>query len=944
MKSASILIFLAFATLNTNNAQLSFTQEVDKIDDLEVSSGAPMAVADMNGDGLDDIVSLDDTRKLFISFQNQDGTFNVVEYATFGNSNWGMTVGDVDNDGKYEIFTGGPSNHVILIKFSENGVNTTSYLNGPDIFVQAVSFFDIDNDGFLDAIACHDTGPNAVYMNDGTGQLSFESDIGIFTKFFGQESNSGNYGNVWSDVNGDGLMDYYIAKCRQLVTDTLDVRRINQLWLNNGDGSFTESADEFGLAIGYQSWTTEFQDIDNDGDMDCFITNHDAPSQLLENIDNSTFVDITTSSGIFIEGLPIQSTMKDFDNDGFVDLFVTGFEGALYLNNGDKTFTKVENAELNFVGKEKSFACGDLNHDGFLDMMIGYGNGFNAPSSTSDRLWINNKNDNHWLGVQLEGVTSNIGGVGSRIELYGEWGVMVREVRAGESYGISHTLTQHFGIGAATTIDEIIVRWPSGQVDSYENLTPDQFITLKEGNCITPPSALSLDGPAIFCLGDDLTLSAPVGYQYLWSNGATTQSITVNTSGIFNVEVSDGSDCSTTSINVNVEVNPEETLEIIAQSALVICESDFVNFGTELGDLVNWSTGQVATEISVSEPGPISATIQGTCGEIMSNTLEVDVIALPAEPSNFDIEYTSFGEVTLTVDGDGIYWYSDAEGEQIIGTGNEIMVSDILDATEIYAKSSTDDIGAVINGGEIDHTGTSQYNSENFNGSMIFYAQQPMILRSVDVETDLPGERTIELRDENGDIVYHSRTYMFEAGKTTVNLNFDIEAEGVYSLATKAETNLESFGYASPRFKRSSEDFGSILNYPYNLANVATIIDSDFGDSFFYYFYNWEVSTLEKGCYSEVVQFEITPSSTSNIDDIKSVSISPNPSAGFFNLRYDQSDLFNVNITTIEGKEIINSENLSQDYEIDLSRYDAGIYILKMEVKGETYFSKLVKL
>ena len=944
MKSAATLLLFVFILFNLGNAQISFTQDDVVIEDLEVSSGAPMAISDMNGDGLDDIVSLDNTRELYISFQNQDGSFNIVDFTNVGSSNWGMTVGDVDNDGKQEIFTGGAYDNVNLVRFEEDGILNTSFMDGPDIFVQAVSFFDIDNDGALDAVACHDDGPNAVYMNDGSGQLSYSSDGNLFTKFSGQENNSGNYGNVWSDVNGDGLMDYYIAKCRQGVTSMTDGRRINQLWLNNGDGTYMEAADSFGLAIGFQTWTAEFQDIDNDGDMDCFMTNHDARGQLFENVNNEFFVDISAASGINVSGLPIQATMKDFDNDGFVDLLVTGINGALYSNNGDKTFSRIETSVSNFVGGENSFACGDLNHDGFLDLMIGYGNGFNGPSSVNDRLWINNTNDNHWLGVQLEGVASNIGGIGSKIEIYGEWGVMIREVRAGESYGISHTLTQHFGIGDATTIDEIIVRWPSGQVDNYIDISPDQFVRLKEGNCITPPSSLSLDGPTTFCSGDELTMTAESGYQYMWSNGATSQSITVNTTGQYSVEISDGSDCSTTSINIDVVVNPEESFEIFPQSALVICENEFVEITADLGVAVNWNTGEVGTGINVSESGLISATAQGTCEEIMSNTLEVEVVALPAEPSNFDIEYTNFGEVTLSADGEGISWYSDAAGNQFIDSGNEIIVDDIFATTTVYAQSSTEDIGSVINGGEADHAGSSDYNSDEFNGEMRFFAQQPFILRSVTVDTDMAGERTIELRDNYGTVLYDSKTFMLEEGKTTVKLNFEIENQGVYILTTLSETNLSTLGHISPRLKRSSEDFGAILNYPYNIGNLATIVNSNFGEGFFYYFYNWEVSESNDGCVSELVPFEVLPSSTSSIDDAQDISILPNPSQGIFNLRYDQSDLFDVYITAIDGREIMHAKNRSQDYQIDLSRFDAGIYILKMEVAGESFFSKLIKL
>ena len=264
-----------------------------------------------------------------------------------------------------------------------------------------------------------------MYLNDGEGNLSYD-DRQPFKKFNGDELNSGNYGNVWSDVNGDGLPDYYIAKCRQAVTSMTDARRINQLWINNGDGTFSESAAAYGLDIGFQSWTAEFQDIDNDGDMDCLITNHDGPTQLFENINNTNFINITDQSGIDVQGLPVQAVMKDFDNDGFIDVFVTGTDGVLYKNNGDKTFTEVLDANSNLTGNENSFAVGDLNHDGFLDLMIGYGTGFNGPSSSiDDKLWLNNRNDNHWLAVQLKGNQSNLNGVGSRIELYGNWGCLL---------------------------------------------------------------------------------------------------------------------------------------------------------------------------------------------------------------------------------------------------------------------------------------------------------------------------------------------------------------------------------------------------------------------------------------------------------------------------------------------------------------------------------------
>ncbi len=924
--------------------QFSFTQELNQISDLSVSSGAPVAVSDMNGDGLDDIISLDDTRDLFISFQNQDGSFNVVDYPTIGSSNWGMTVADVDNDGKYEIFTGGAYNGVHLVSFETDGTVDRSLLDGPDIFVQAVSYFDVNNDGFLDAIACHDDGPNAVYINNGSGDLSYMTGDLPFSKFTGVENNSGNYGNVWSDVNGDGLMDYYIAKCRQGVTDPTDERRINQLWINNGDGTFTEDAARFNLDVGLLSWTTEFQDMDNDGDMDCLITNHDGPVQLFENINNESFVDITATSGINIIGIPIQAVMRDFDNDGFVDVFVTGNEGWLYANNGDNTFTRLQTSVSGLRGNENSFAVGDLNHDGFVDMIAGYGSGFNGPSPyTDDILWINNTNDNHWLAVELEGSVSNRGGVGARIELYGSWGMMVREVRAGESYGISHSLTQHFGIGDATSIDSIVVRWPSGEVDSYDSVSPDQFVKLREGNCITPPTNINIQGSTVFCTGEEVTLSAPAGFQYLWSTGATSQSITVSTSGVYNVEVRDGSDCSSTSVNVEVVVDPDESFELLPEGSLSVCEGDAVVIGNSLGEVVNWSTGVVSEELIVTASSTISAFAEGTCGQIESNAIEVDIIPNPDEPSDLEFIFTGSEEVTVSATGTGISWYGDDNGNQFLGSGNQIVLDNIVGNTTVYAQSSSAEIGGIISGGEADHTGSSEFNSDGFNGIMLFYANDPLILRTVTVDTDTEGERIIELRDDYGNVL-QSMTVNLPVGKSKVTLNFEVEEEGSYNLSTNTSQNFMSFGHESPRLKRSATDFGAILDYPYNIGNLLSIVNSNFGDGFYYYFYDWEVTENEKGCTSDLVPLDIFISSVSNLEDNNAISLQPNPSEGLFTLQYSEVNAFNIRVLTLAGKELLQAENLTAEYDIDLSGYSSGVYILRMEIGEDVYFSKLVKI
>ena len=490
------VVALAVSTIPaTAQAIEPFTDASASLNNGEVSSGAPMAVVDMNADGLDDIVRLDEGTTLEVEYQQPDGTFISPGAGELpGDGAWGMAIADVDNNGYPDIFFGGAYDGLKLLIANDDGTEyELNMLPGPGIFVQCVSFADINNDGAVDLFICHDDGLSSVYEGDGDGAFTYNVDL-LRAETTIPSDDSGNYGTTFTDYDLDGDLDLYIAKCRLFVNNPDDGRRRNLLFENDGANNFLDVATDRGLEPPAQSWSADFADIDNDGDFDAFLTTHVSlpledhqASTLYENDGANNFVDITAASGMVDDiaaiDIGIQTHFEDFDNDGFVDLLVTGASGEhrLFMNGGDHTFTAADDPFPTGGPGIQSAVVGDLNADGSPDVLAGFATGYNSPSNVNDRLFLNAGNDNHWIDVRLTGVESNASGVGAMVELHGDWGVQRREVRAGESYGIVNSFTRHFGIGEATTIDSVVINWPSGQVDTVPAPGIDQTIHVTEG-------------------------------------------------------------------------------------------------------------------------------------------------------------------------------------------------------------------------------------------------------------------------------------------------------------------------------------------------------------------------------------------------------------------------------------------------------------------------------
>ena len=485
---ATILFVLPFISFS----QITFTDQSSALSNSTLKSGVAIGVCDMNGDKLDDIIRLSSATSLQIEYQSATGNFTNLNYGNLpGNgSEWGMSIADVDKNGFNDIIVGGAYNGLKLLTANSTGTNyTTTTLGGPSIFLQNINFADIDNNGTIDIFACHDEGVSSAYSNNGTGTFTINN-AGLINAISPDpnDDDSGNYGSIWTDYDNDGDLDLYISKCRLGVNNPLDGRRVNILYQNDGNNNYTEVGVAAGLVPYAQSWSANFEDIDNDGDLDCVLINHDVTNMIYVNNGNGTFTDITASTGIATElasigGNGIQVIMEDFDNDTLVDIFITVRGGNHYLfkNTGSNTFSPVTNPFPTST-RIQTAAVGDLDNDGFLDVIAAFGNGYNGPSSSiSDKLFINSGNANNWSEITLQGSPSNINGIGARIEIYGAWGKQIREVRSGESYGIMNSMMTHFGLGTNSSITKIVVKWPSGTVDELFNPNINESITIVEG-------------------------------------------------------------------------------------------------------------------------------------------------------------------------------------------------------------------------------------------------------------------------------------------------------------------------------------------------------------------------------------------------------------------------------------------------------------------------------
>ncbi len=943
-------------------AQISFTNASSKFTNSNFTSGNAISVADMDGDGLDDIARMDDGYIMSVERQRPGQQFQKINGTNMGSgSAWAMVVGDANSNGFKDVVAGFNGSAKLAI---DNGAGTgygaSNTLINSSYFLQNMNMMDVDNDGDLDIFGCNDVGQSKIWVNNGTGTYTVSNIINfnVTPDVPGDQStdDSGNYGSIWSDFDNDGDIDLYIAKCRQGVGNSNDPRRINLLFVNNGNGTFTENAQAHNLRIGAQSWTANFEDVNNDGWFDVLITNHDEETMLMLNNGSGGFTDINLSNGagLNIGFTPYESKMADFDNDGFVDVLITGSANnpslaRLFRNNGNNTFSPVTTAfpSNNTI---QSFGIGDLNHDGKLDIYAGYANGYNSPSSTNDILWLNStENDNHFVSYDLQGVISNRDAVGARIFLYGAWGIQTREVRAGESYGTSNSFHLHFGLGAATTVDSAIIRWPSGTVTKLTNQPADQFYHVVEGDCVSPLNEITYIGSPYLCPGQSVTLSAPsgAGYSYLWSNGATTQTIQASATGEFSVQVTSGN-CSSWAPLVSIELSPNQTPVLNVVGDTKFCEGGSVTLEGPAGmSAYNWSNGATTQNAVITQSGTYTLTIQGYCEQFTSAPVSVEVLASPA-PVTTGASVMNSGSGTLGATGNNIEWFSGPSGGTAIGTGASFTTPVLSSTTTYYAQSTYHYPGDTSYTGQTAHSGSSQYSgSNNTNTITYFDVFANCTLLSAKVYTDTPGNRLVQIK-QGGTVISSvlvnipSTAGMPDGIRVALNLPL---TPGSYTIETDAATNTTNFGYTGPRLQRSN---GGGVAYPYPLTGLVSITGCSEGAGLYYYFYDWEVEEEGFYCVSERTPATLTVLSDVGLNEAADAGISvyPNPASGLLNIKTSEGFQDAVlKMIDVSGKVVLLQQNLhtaaAGTATVDVSAFAPGMYTLQV-IRGDSRINRRI--
>jgi hypothetical protein len=457
---------------------------------------------------------------------NRDGSFtDVTEKAGVAGGTFGMgaTVGDYNNDGFADLVV---TAYGKCLVYRNNGNGTFTDVTdksgiAPTTWTTSGVWFDYDNDGLLDLFLCSFVqfgmnkhvfcGDNKLgrryyciprifaptssllYRNNGDGTFTETGKGTDIEKALGKA-----LGVVATDINNDGLMDLFVAN------DTVQ----NFLFINRGKGKWEETAlaSEVGFSANgapRSGMGVDAADFNGDGFQDLFVANVDQEMfSLYKNNKDETFTDVARPNGVaeatrLLSGWGLK--FFDYDNDTHIDLFLANghpddmieqYSGQvkyaepllLFRNQGDKLVNVSQQSGPVFKKDfpARGMALGDYNNDGRSDVIV-VNNG--RPALL---LRNNTGKENHWLGLRLQGAKANRDAVGAIISWSAGGVKRVRLKTNGGSYLASHDPREILGVGKATKLDWLEIKWPapSGKVERFTEVPLDKYITIVEGKGI----------------------------------------------------------------------------------------------------------------------------------------------------------------------------------------------------------------------------------------------------------------------------------------------------------------------------------------------------------------------------------------------------------------------------------------------------------------------------
>lgn len=427
---------------------------------------------------------------------------------------------DTDGDGWQDLLVGGIADAPLRLFRNRRGLDFVEVTADSGFFSTRNNFSaaaaDYDRDGDLDLVVAHWSplggGANHLWRNDGDLFSPVDWRVGIAPLYLTTDF---TFTPSFSDLDDDGWPELLMASdfgtgrvFRNELGETLALDTRSQLSDENGMGS----------ALG---------DFDNDGDFDWFVTSIWDPdgtpegnwgvtgNRLYRNRGDGAFDDVSAEAGVRQGYWGWGACFGDFDHDGWLDLFQTnGFQAPnateffddpvrLFINRRDGTFEEQSALRgLDDTGLGRGVVCFDYDRDGDLDLFI-------ANHSGSPRLYRNELNgddgsggaSHHWLSVELQHDGPNPRGIGARLRLVAGGQSQIREIRCGSNYLSQNPSEAHFGLGEASRIDSLHVRWPDGFEETYEDIEADQHLLLRrvETPAVEIPT-VTLRGVVALCL------------------------------------------------------------------------------------------------------------------------------------------------------------------------------------------------------------------------------------------------------------------------------------------------------------------------------------------------------------------------------------------------------------------------------------------------------------